>query len=62
MDGPWKLSTFRSDGYAQFVPNTRYSGTKPKLKSFVMEPFTSEAAEFNVLRSGGLSYGLRADQ
>jgi len=57
VDGPWKLSTFRSDGYAQFAPNSRYSGTKPRLKSFVMQPFTSEAAEFNVLRSGGLSYG-----
>ncbi|HUZ55717.1 MAG TPA: peptide ABC transporter substrate-binding protein [Streptosporangiaceae bacterium] len=57
VDGPWKLSTFRSDGYAQFVPNPKYSGTKPRLKTFVMEPFTSEAAEFNVLRSGGLSYG-----
>lgn len=57
VDGPWKLSTFRSDGYAQFVPNPRYSGTKSRLKSFVMQPFTSEAAEFNVLRSGGLSYG-----
>lgn len=57
VDGPWKLAAFRSDGYAQFVPNSRYSGTKPRLKSFVMQPFTSEAAEFDVLRSGGLSYG-----
>jgi peptide/nickel transport system substrate-binding protein len=58
VDGPWKLSVFRSDGYAQFVPNPRYSGSpKPRISTFVMEPFTSEDAEFNVLRSGGLSYG-----
>jgi peptide/nickel transport system substrate-binding protein len=57
VDGPWKLAAFRSDGYAEFVPNPKYSGTKPRLRSFIMQPFTSEAAEFNVLRSGGLSYG-----
>jgi peptide/nickel transport system substrate-binding protein len=58
VDGPWKLSVFRSDGYAQLVPNPRYSGSpKPRISTFVMEPFTSEDAEFNVLRSGGLSYG-----
>ncbi len=58
VDGPWKLSQFRTDGYAQFSPNPRYSGKKPALSKFVMEPFTSETAEFDVLRSGGLTYGF----
>src|SRR5262249_33955889 len=59
VDGPWKLTQFRSSGYSQFVPNPQYSGPdKPSLASFVMEPFTSDTAEFNVLRSGGLSYGF----
>lgn len=57
VDGPWRLKTFRSDGYAEFVPNAAYSGTKPKIDKFVMQPFTSDAAEFNVLESGGLTYG-----
>ncbi len=58
-DGPWSLRQFRSDGYAEFVPNPRYSGPrKPGLDRFVMEPFTSETAEFDVLRSGGLTYGF----
>jgi peptide/nickel transport system substrate-binding protein len=59
VDGPWKLHQFRTDGYADLVPNPQYSGpSKPTLAHFVMQPFTSEAAEFDVLRSGGLSYGF----
>jgi peptide/nickel transport system substrate-binding protein len=57
VDGPWTLKTYRSDGYAAFVPNSKYSGTKPSIANFVMQPFTSDAAEFNVLQSGGLTYG-----
>ncbi|HET6909136.1 MAG TPA: peptide ABC transporter substrate-binding protein [Mycobacteriales bacterium] len=57
VDGPWKLSSYRSDGYAAFVPNPKYSGAKPSISKFVMEPFTSDAAEFNVLQSGCLTYG-----
>jgi peptide/nickel transport system substrate-binding protein len=59
VDGPWKLHQFRTDGYADLVPNRQYSGPgKPALAHFIMQPFTSEAAEFDVLRSGGLSYGF----
>jgi peptide/nickel transport system substrate-binding protein len=58
VDGPWTLHKFRTDGYAEFVPNHRYSGPdRPKLKTFIMQPFTSDQAEFDVLRSGDLSYG-----
>jgi peptide/nickel transport system substrate-binding protein len=58
VDGPWKLQQFQPDGYATFVPNTSYSGSsKAKLAEFVEEPFTSDSAEYNSLRSGDLTYG-----
>jgi peptide/nickel transport system substrate-binding protein len=58
VDGPWKLSAYRTDGYAAFVPNPKYSGPiKPKLDKFIEQPFTTAQAELNVLRSGGIDYG-----
>jgi peptide/nickel transport system substrate-binding protein len=52
VDGPWKLSAFNADGHVTFVPNSKYSGTvKPTLAKFQEVPFTTEAAEYNVLRS-----------
>jgi peptide/nickel transport system substrate-binding protein len=52
VDGPWKLSAFSADGHLTFVPNPRYSGPiKPRLARFEEVPFTSDAAEYNVLRS-----------
>lgn len=53
VDGPWKLSAFTSQGEATFVPNPLYSGpVKPTISKFVELPFTDNAAEVNVLRSG----------
>lgn len=53
VDGPWTLSAYDIDGEATFVPNTKYSGTdKPRLSQFIELPYTSDAAEFNVLRAG----------
>jgi peptide/nickel transport system substrate-binding protein len=59
VDGAWKMVSYQSDGYVKFEANPNYSGpAKPKLKYFVEEPFTSETAELNVLRSGStISYG-----
>jgi peptide/nickel transport system substrate-binding protein len=52
VDGPWKLSQFNTDGFVAFVPNKSYSGpVKPKLASFEELPFTTDAAEYDVLRS-----------
>jgi peptide/nickel transport system substrate-binding protein len=52
VDGPWKMSSFNADGHITFVPNTKYSGPiKPTLAKFEEVPFTTEAAEYNVLRS-----------
>jgi peptide/nickel transport system substrate-binding protein len=59
VDGPWRLSAFTTTGEATFVPNSRFSGPqKPKLSKFIELPFTSDAAEFNLLRSrSGLDVG-----
>jgi peptide/nickel transport system substrate-binding protein len=52
VDGPWKLSSFSADGHDTFVPNKSYSGpVKPKLAAFQEVPFTTDAAEYDVLRS-----------
>jgi peptide/nickel transport system substrate-binding protein len=52
VDGPWRLSSFNADGHVTYVPNKSYSGpVKPKLAAFQEVPFTTDAAEYNVLRS-----------
>jgi peptide/nickel transport system substrate-binding protein len=52
VDGPWKLSSFNADGHVSFVPNKKYSGpVKPKLSAFDEVPFTTDAAEYDVLQS-----------
>jgi peptide/nickel transport system substrate-binding protein len=52
VDGPWKLSAFNADGHITFVPNKSYSGpVKPKLSAFQEVPFTTDAAEYDVLQS-----------
>jgi peptide/nickel transport system substrate-binding protein len=52
VDGPWKLTAFNSDGHVTMVPNPSYSGSdKPKLSEFQELPFTTDAAEYDVLRA-----------
>ena len=54
VDGPWRLSSFNSDGNSTFVPNKAYSGpVKAKLAQFQEVPFTTETAEYNVLQAHG---------
>jgi peptide/nickel transport system substrate-binding protein len=56
VDGPWKLSAFNADGHITMVPNTSYSGSdKPHLTQFQELPFTTEGAEWDVLRSASSS-------
>jgi peptide/nickel transport system substrate-binding protein len=56
VDGPFKLKSFTSDGAVTLVPNPSYSGSpKPSISSLVELPFTSEAAIYNQIRSGGPS-------
>jgi peptide/nickel transport system substrate-binding protein len=53
VDGPWRLKSFNADGHVSFVPNPAYSGpNKPHLDQFDEAPFSDNAAEYNVLRSG----------
>jgi len=53
VDGPWKLASFNPDGNSTFVPNEAYSGpVKATLSKFEELPFTTESAEYNVLRAG----------
>jgi peptide/nickel transport system substrate-binding protein len=52
VDGPWKLTAFSSDGHVTMVPNPSYSGPdKAHLSEFQELPFTTDAAEYNVLRA-----------
>ena len=54
VDGPWKLGSYDSAGHYSFVPNASYSGSpRPKLDKVEFLPFTSDSAEYNVLKSGG---------
>jgi peptide/nickel transport system substrate-binding protein len=53
VDGPFKLTAFNPDGHATFAANKSYSGpVKPTLSQYKEVPFTTEAAEYNVLRAG----------
>jgi len=53
VDGPFKLSAFNSDGALTMVPNKTYSGpVKAKLSAFKEQQFTSDSAEYNVLKAG----------
>jgi peptide/nickel transport system substrate-binding protein len=59
VDGPWKLDQYQADGYVKFAANPQYSGPdNHAVEYFVEEPFTTDTAELNVLRSGhSLGYG-----
>jgi peptide/nickel transport system substrate-binding protein len=59
VNGPFKLSAFNADGHITFVPNKSYSGpVKPKLAQFQEAPFTTDAAEYDVLQSPSASTKL----
>jgi peptide/nickel transport system substrate-binding protein len=58
VDGPFRLTGYTTDGFVKMVPNASYSGSpKPSIAAFEELPFTSEAAEFDALRSGSLTIG-----
>jgi peptide/nickel transport system substrate-binding protein len=53
VDGPWRLGSYSSSGNYSLVPNKAYSGSpKPRLDEVKFLPFTTDSAEFNVLKSG----------
>jgi peptide/nickel transport system substrate-binding protein len=52
-DGPYKLTSFGGDASPDvFVPNPTYSGHRSIISKFEEIPYTSNAAEYNDLRSG----------
>src|SRR5947209_14824772 len=53
VDGPFKLSSFSTDGHVTMVPNPAYSGSpKPTLSAIKWVPFTSDSAEYTALKTG----------
>ena len=58
VDGPWKLSSFNTDGNVTFVPNAAYSGTpKPSLTAIKMVPYTDDTTEYTGLKTGSVNVG-----
>ena len=58
VDGPWKLSSFNTNGNVTIVPNKAYSGSpKPQLSAVKFEPFTADSAEYTALKTGLLDIG-----
>ena len=58
VNGPWKLSSFSTDGNVTMVPNKSYSGpVKPKLAALKFVPFTSDSAEYTALKTGQVDVG-----
>jgi peptide/nickel transport system substrate-binding protein len=54
VDGPMKVQSFNTDGHLVLVPNTSWSGTpKVSIDKLVELPYTSEAAIYNTIKSGG---------
>ena len=58
VDGPWKLTSFSTDGHVSMAANKSYSGpVKPRLSAIKFEPFTSDSAEYTALKSGLVNTG-----
>lgn len=58
VSGPWKLTSYTPSGEVELNANDSYDGTDPATFSHVIyKPFTSDDAEFNTLRAGGIDYG-----
>ena len=58
VDGPWKLSSYNTNGNVTIVPNPAYSGSpKPSLTSFKYVPFTDSSTEYTALKTGQLNVG-----
>jgi peptide/nickel transport system substrate-binding protein len=63
VDGPWKLSSFNTDGNVTIVPNNAYSGSpKPQLSAVMFVPFTDDSAEYTALETGQVDVGYIPSQ
>ncbi|HEV3355609.1 MAG TPA: peptide ABC transporter substrate-binding protein [Pseudonocardiaceae bacterium] len=58
VDGPFTLASFSSSGQVTLSRNARYTGSDTAhLDKVTFLTFTGAAAEYNVLRAGGVDYG-----
>jgi peptide/nickel transport system substrate-binding protein len=59
VSGPYRLRSFSDvTGGFTMVPNTRYSGPHANpMSNYVGAPFTSDAAEWNAIKSGAVDFG-----
>lgn len=59
VDGPFRLSAFKSGGTSvTLVPNKSYSGTpKPSISKLILNVATSDASEYSLLKSHALTIG-----
>jgi peptide/nickel transport system substrate-binding protein len=58
VDGPFTLASFTSSGQVTLAKNTKYTGKDAAhLDKVTFLTFTGAAAEYNVLRAGGVDYG-----
>jgi peptide/nickel transport system substrate-binding protein len=59
VDGPYKLSSFNdTTGAFTMVPNSSYGGPHASPESdYTGVPFTSDAAEWNAVKSGSVDFG-----
>ena len=60
VDGPFKLSGYNATtNEATFTPNKNWSGSpKPSISELQLVTYSSNAAEFDALQSGDLTYGF----
>lgn len=57
-DGPFSLKSWNSGGTVVLAKSASYHGAEAaKLDTVTFEPFTSDQAEFDSLRSGSVDYG-----
>jgi peptide/nickel transport system substrate-binding protein len=58
VDGPWKLSSYNSNGNVTMVPNKSYSGSpKPHLAAVKFVPYTDDSTEYTALKTGQIDVG-----
>jgi peptide/nickel transport system substrate-binding protein len=58
VDGPFKLSSFNTDGYVTLVPNKSYSGSpKPELDAVKLVPYTDDTTEYTGLKTSAVDVG-----
>jgi len=62
--GPYRLRSFNDvTGGFTMVPNTSYSGPHANpMSNYVSVPFTSDAAEWNAIKSGSVDFGYVAEE